>query len=727
MDFKDFFSKERIDQDFFWALVIEPGTVQAAIWIISEEKAHVVSISKPVFWSEDEEMISACDAVLSSAIQNFPEDITEPSKTVFGISEKWVENGEIKIEYLEKIKKICTDLSLEPSGFVILSEAISHLIKSEEGSPLSAIIIATREDSIEISLFKLGNLVGSTTVARSVSLPDDVVEGLTRFGLTEPFPSRFLIYDGKEGELEEVKQNLLSYDWELGEKIKFLHTPKIEIIQPEQKVTATALAGASEISNIKKIEFLKKEDEEVASENENVSVPQNLVRPEDLGFSIGEDVEEKEKNTESIQQEIIQEQPEDSGVKPQERRQNLVFEKISKIPNLVKSFFKKKPVQKTDFKQNKKTFLYGGVVFTVLLVIGFFLWWFLPKATLTVYVSPKKLKEKVDLVIDSQGSTNLAKGVISGKLIEVTEDGEKTKATTGTKTIGEKAKGSVKIQNGTSSAIRLGEGIIIYSSSDLGFTLDKSASISAAVSPSLPGEGNVDVTATSIGAEYNLAKDEIFKVSNYLKSEVDAVALSDFTGGSSRQISAVSIDDQEELFDDLENELLGKAKSEIKAKLADGEYFIDDSMVATASSKIFSNKVGDEASNLKLNLGLLAQGIVVANSDFYDFIKDSLKDQIPSGFVLRNDQISFQFELREIIDSQYTFEIAVEVNLLPQIDTENIVKTIKGKNEKVVKEFLSTVPGFTRAEVKFMPKLPGKLNTFPHVSKNINIELTTER
>lgn len=727
MDLKDFFSKEKIKQDFFWAIVLEPGLIQAAIWTINEDKAQVVSISNPIFWMNDEELINACDASLSSAVQNFPNNISEPSKTVFGVSSKWVENGEIKEEYIGKIKKICSELSLEPSGFVVLSEAIAHLIKSEEGSPLSAIVIATREENIEVSLFKLGNLIGTTTVARSVSIPDDVIEGLTRFGLNDSYPSRFLIYDGKEGELEEIKQNLLSYDWESGEKIKFLHTPKIEIISPERKITATALAGASEISNINKIETIKKDSEEIPSDIENVSIPNKTIKPEDLGFVVGEDIE-KEKEVISNEDSLIEHTQLKEEIQMPIEKKNNIFDKTFKALLSFKNVFNKVPKQRMKFDGGKKNLLYGGIIFIITLIVGFLLWWLLPKAIVTIYVSPKKLEDKIKLTLDTSGnSNNFSEGILSGQVLEVTKEGEKTIPTSGTKTIGEKAKGTVKIQNGTSNSIRFSAGTILLSSGDLQFTLDSSASVSGAISPSLPGESNVDVTASNIGADYNIAKDEILKVSNYPKSDVDAIVLSNFSGGSSRQISAVSEDDQKNLLKDLKSELSENAKNDLKNKIGEDLYFIENSLIATDSSRVFSNKVGDEALNLKLNLSINSKGVAVRENDLFDFINSSLKDQIPSGYVLRSDQINVRFDLQEVNKEKYSFDVFVEVNLLPQIKTDEIKEKIKGRGKNVVEKYLETVPGFIRAEIKFDPILPGKLNTLPHLSKNINVDLATER
>ena len=731
MDFKDFFTKEKVKQEYYWALVLEPDWVQAAIWTVGDEKAQIVSISSSTAWDTDKELINACDTALSSAIQNLPKDIGEPAKTVFGVSSHWVENGEIKSQYLEKIKKICKELSLEPSGFIILAEGIAHFYKSEEGSPLTSVVIGIREENIEISLFRLGNLMGTTLVARSVSIPDDIIEGLTRFGSTEAYPSRFLIYNGREGELEDVKQNLLSFDWDKSEKVKFLHTPKIEIVSLEKKATATALAGASEISNIGKIESLQEEGEETKeypSEVENVSSPEIPVKPEDLGFVVGKDVQREETQKADEAQTLTGEATAVTPKKEVLAKGFSLTKNGSKIASFVKDLFSKIKFKKFPGLSNRKTFVVGGTIIASLSVLTFLSWWFFPKATLTIYVSPKKLEDKLSLTIDtSVASSDFGSDILVGSLVEVSEQGEKTKSTTGNKTVGEKAHGTVKIQNGTSSIINLSAGAELIASNDLKFTIDTSASVSAAVSPSLPGEATVDVTSYDIGADYNLGKDEVFKVSNYLKSEVDAVAIDDFSGGSSKQISAVSEDDKDDLFEDLNSELMENAKTAIKQKIGEGDYLIEESVDATTSSKLFSSKVGDEASNLKLSLDLNVDGVVVNNADFYDFVKNKLQAKVPSGYVLRNEQVAIKFDLKEKEASKYYFNIVVEVNLLPQIDTKLIIEKVKGRDQKTVEEYLETVPGYSSAEVKYDPKLPGKLNILPHLGKNIEIELDTER
>jgi len=82
-----------------------------------------------------------------------PEEFGEPQKTVFGLPNSWISEGQIKEEHLSKIKKICTELSLEPSGFVVISEAIAHLVKSEEGAPVNAVVLGIGKESLDFLKF----------------------------------------------------------------------------------------------------------------------------------------------------------------------------------------------------------------------------------------------------------------------------------------------------------------------------------------------------------------------------------------------------------------------------------------------------------------------------------------------------------------------------------------------------------------------------------------------
>jgi hypothetical protein len=734
MDLKGLLPKKDQESDFYWSLIIEPGWVSAAIWKILEKNAQIFITTPETAWALDEELVNSSDSVLSGAIQNFPVGAKEPSKTVFGVASSWVSGGEIKDEYLEKIKMLCTELSLIPVGFVVIPEAIANLKKSEEGSPLNAVVIGVYKDTAEISVFKLGNLLGTTEVTRSVSLVDDCVEGLTRFAGSESLPSRFIVYDGRQSELEEYRQILISVSWEDYENLKFLHTPKVEIVDEKTKLYAVSLAGGAEIGSTTslKIENIKEEKlDPVVKEMKEVNTydeEEEKVSPEDMGFALEKDISQVEEKPKGEEETLTTKEELKADI---ENVKKVDFKVISgkrfKSFNPI-SLLHKIPRLSARFSSGRKPFIAGLIFLTLFLVGGFAFWWFYPKAVVAVFVSPQSLNEKVVVTVDlSKDSADFSSKVLTGRKLSVSVDGERTQDTTGTKTVGDKAKGQITLYR-VGPGLDLPAGTLLYGPEKLKFTLDDAITV-ASGSAGSAGETNANVTAQDIGSQYNLASGTSFSVGNYSTNDIEAKNNSNaFSGGSSREITAVSEVDQDNLLKDLTDELKQKALDGLTQDLTKDNYFIDNSLTTTTSSKTFSNKVGDEATTLKLSLILKAEGVVVEKSQLTDFARDALKDKIPGGFVLRGEQVTFNFDLNDVKDGKYTFDLKISANLLPEVNIDAITQNIKGRYPSVALSTLEKeVPGFARAEIKIKPILPGRLKTLPHVAKNISVELAAEK
>jgi hypothetical protein len=741
VDLSEFLPKKGKNKNYYWALIIEPGWVQAGIWTVEDEKAEIIAKSAAIAWETDDELINASDAVLSACVQNLPEDAGEPNKTVFGVPGSWVSEGAIKEEFLGKIKHICTNLSLEPVGFVELPEAISHFIKFEEGTPLNAVIIGVAKESIEVSVFKIGNVVGSATVARSVDMAEDLVEGLSRFSLTDHLPTRFILYDGKEGELEDIKESLLSVNWEGYEKIKFLHTPKIEVMPVEKKVLAVALAGGAEIANAKSIVSMKEEPSEggesftVSEEEPNVeAASEDTVAS--LGFVVGKDIEAEKLTSvaaEESPEQPIQPAPQTETTAPAPPHYHEVMKKpveqktnpITKLTTVFGSLMAKFKKVEGEIKPNisvqksKRPYLIAGFILSLLVGL-LLLWWFLPKAQVTLYISPKTLEDTVAIQIDPEAtSVDRENNTIPGKRISEEASGEKTKSTTGTKTVGDKAKGEITLFR-SGAELELKSGTVLTGPEGLKFTLDGDVTI-ASGSASTPGTAKSAVTAADIGTQYNLNSGSVFEVGSYPKSDIEAKNESAFSGGSSREVQAVSEADQKALEDDLVDELEEKAKLAMNSQISETDFLVEESVESSIKDRKFSNKVGDEASSLKLSLTAEASALVVDKSTIIDYARESLKGDIPDGYVLRDEQIDVDFEIEDEEDGVYKVSAIVKANLLPQVDTAKIASEISGKYPSVATNYLKSIQGFVRAEIKRKPTLPGRLGTLPMVDKNISI------
>jgi len=378
----------------------------------------------------------------------------------------------------------------------------------------------------------------------------------------------------------------------------------------------------------------------------------------------------------------------------------------------------------------KNNTLIGILVAAVLAVIGGALyWWFIPKADVVVYVTPKRFEQQVQLSFSDNGAVSSASssGSIPAQVITDSVSGDKTMSTTGTKLIGNKAAGSIQIANGNGTAIDLAAGTALSSSAGLKFVTNSEASISGQILPGSPGTANVAITAGDVGAQYNLAKGEVFSIGNYSKAMVAGTSLADFTGGSSQEISAVSVDDQTNLETGLKAELVQNATNDISAKVSTDQVFVNDLAGINVTGENFDHKIGDQADSLKLSLNLTATGLAADKTSLLEYAVGVLRNQIPQGFVLNSDQIDFKFKFISQVNGSYLYSVTIGANFLPQIDKQKTIAKIAGSTPAVVESYFNSIPGFGHAEVTLKPKLPGFLGTLPRIQKNITLEVTAEQ
>src|SRR5258708_1054111 len=139
------FGKKQEPIEYYLALLLRDEPLNVVALKEQNGKLYVTaqqtnSIPSPLEEIESEKLLEILDKAITSIETELPKDATL-HKTVFGVKETWVEASHIKKEYLGKLKIISEELELKPIGFLVFSEAISHLLQAEEGAPISAILI----------------------------------------------------------------------------------------------------------------------------------------------------------------------------------------------------------------------------------------------------------------------------------------------------------------------------------------------------------------------------------------------------------------------------------------------------------------------------------------------------------------------------------------------------------------------------------------------------------
>lgn len=757
-------------KEYFFALEIDIQRVKSAVWTIEGDQSKLMSLGEAAYWEKESELLECVDNSLSSAIEKLsPQlEIKEPEKVIFGLSSDWIDQNKILPEKIEILKKISQKMELTPLGFIVVPEAIVHWLKKIEGVPLNAVLIGLSKKKITVSLIEQGKVIQTNLVVRSESLGADLTEGLSRIDRETPFPARILLYDNEEN-LEEARQELINWSW-TGEKVSFLHLPRVEILATDFDIKSIVLASASQMAEIKGVQedqikeapvittsqpaknFQEVDDSsseaelEKEEEGEVISPAEEIAKPA-FGFIKDQDIAQMKNQMPFVEAAPVENKENLRVLESKEEQEvlsknNFLSSKPKKIAfsfGFLQNFldlFKKIHLplssrNSRDFYGNKNFMVLGLVLgVMVLLMVGLGLaYWYLPRADITIFVEPKVLEKDFEVKLDPSLSVadkdNL---ILPGEKVEVTVNGSKEMTTTGTKLIGEKAKGKVTIYNRTNKEKTLVKGTEITGPSSLKFTLNDQVSIASESAGSdyvkVPGKSEIEVTAVAIGNEGNLASGSEFTIGNLAKSDFVAKNEASFSEGTSREIQVVSKADQDKLLADLQKELETKAIDELKAKITSGRKLVEDSLTTQVEEKSFNKKINDEANQLSLSLGIKAEALSFSEEEFKQLAAEQIKNLIPIGFDYNPDKTEMSFELQASSEEDiFNFLAHFKADLSPQLDLEGIKKNLLGKKPVIAETYLNNLPNVSSFTAEITPRLPERIATFPHSLKKINIKV----
>lgn len=696
--------KTEAKREYLFALEVSHSVVKSAIWTVANNHPQAVSVSSCFSWDDasDDSLIEAADQALTEASLHLDHaGKIQPEKVIFGLPSDWITSEEkIVPEKLPILKKLTTKLSLTAIGFVVTQEAIVRFIHSQEGVPTTAILVGVRPHIIELSLVKLGKILGTHIIKRGEGIAEDVIEGLSRFPHQDMLPSRILLYDSSL-DLNEIKQQLLSHQWlSHHTKLPFLHFPKVEILPEDHTVKAIALSGGSEVAVSLGLMSEPAASSEVIETLSVSTSPEQATGPlsgpdtpnDTLGF---------------VEHEI---------------------QEVEEVPEVVKSRLTMPQMSLPRFSASPIIII---VVLLVLAIGSSVALWFLPTAHVIVAIEPKKTEVAFDLIVDPKGNATASSiPKIPGEIIETVASSQKTTDATGSKLVGDRAKGEVTMINGTTATRSFPAGTVIISPNGLKFTLDAAVSIASASGTAdpnsyQPGKSNVKITAEAIGTDSNISAGTSFRVGTF--STLDYVAKNDaaLSGGSSRQAKAISKTDIDSLKSSLTDTLRTQAQEDLEDKLEDGQQIILETITLTTTSEKFNHKEGDVADTVSLDLSVKASAVSISSDDLDSVVREQLNPKIPEGFTA-TDSISPHFVFKSVKDGVTNLTTTVEAGLIPVYETENIIKNLVGKSSPTAQAYLTSLPQVKDVQMTFTPPAPGFLITMPHVAKNIKLEFVSQ-
>jgi len=740
--FQRLFRPNKPQKELYLSLLLSHSYVGACAWSMDVDGTLQVTAveSKKLEKNTWENRIEIADGLIEKLSEHAGTDAIH--QVVFGLSQEMLTpSGDIEKGVKIELKKMSTMLDLTPVGFVNIDTAVVFQIKHDEGVPPSVILLHVEEHAMLMSLYRVGTCVGTRTIQKTEFVVEDVETAIKSFSDIEVLPSRILLFGDDTINLETIQSQLLTHQWP--NRVNFLHYPKIDVMSMEDVAKAVALAGASELARAMGIDI--EDNEEELSEAKSRSAGETVVAQtpppseekelspestieefitEEQSKEVKDVVEEIDeafdKDTDSERLEEIEITPADANVvsvSPEvlgfgkKQKIRIQLPKFPKIPNMPKI-----PIHGIA--------LPFGIIGMFTVVLLGFLYYLLPKVTITIGVMPQIItKEKAITISTTATVVDGEKFIVPGKKQEKSISGEKTLPVTGKKRIGDPARGTVTLYNKTTTTKLLKKGTIIDYKS-LEFTLDSDVSVASAsesIGSITFGTTPAIVTAIAIGEEGNVGVNSEFSVKGYDTSVLIARNSQSFAGGKSRETTVVSRADYDALIKALTDELVVKAKEELSQGVVGGEKLIETTIKTTVASKTFTEELDQEAKELHGKAIITVTGISYKEEDIKTLLLTLASKDIQSGYIANEGRTTITV-INPVLkkDGSITAQASIQLVSIPKIDVDGIRKSLVGKSFANAQALLKQIQGVGNAEFVFKRSMRNKL---PLKATNITIEV----
>jgi hypothetical protein len=778
-----FLKSKKQQSDYYLALLFTDEKASAVILKAEEGNLRRVN-SHEAFLSESledisiDDLVTATDKAISKAEEVLPPDI-QTHQTIFGVKAIWVDSltKKIKKEYLEKLKKVCNALDLTPIGFMVTTEAITHLMQDEEGAPVSAIFADIEKKEITLSLLRGGKVVESVSSPHLVSTPATIDKLLGHF--TVPvLPARIVVFQSRPD--ERTHHMFMAHQW--SKQLPFLHVPQVTII-PKAFDMRSVMYGAAAQMGFAVIEE-KHEDlpeipekvleEEIAvvqgeepsvdaidtdsTESESaletagtadvqgVEDASGTEGAKEFGFVVNQDISEYEPVSEKQEEELsvhptVHHEENDTVVEQdyaEERKKRVGGEK--KLPFLaaLSSLSLPKKIKFpavgnifSKFKGSKTALIIIIPVVIIVVLIAGTIWFYYYKmqANVVLTMKPNMVSQDETVTFSTSQSNDFSNNVIAAKNVSATVNGQASTPATGKKDEGDKAKGTVTIYNNNSNSITLNSGTTVTANNGQVFLLDSTVTVASAsgdvFSGTSPGTTQTTVTAKALGTSGNEPSGTTFAIGS--DNTVAAKNDNAFSGGTDKTVTVVSSADITKLRASLISSVQDAAQQKLSGEATDGESVLPLVGSPTLQNENFDHVIGDEATDVSLTASVVVSGMAYATSDLDNFASTIAKQKYPQDPNVADKTIKESIS-NATQKSQDTASatVTIQAGLLPDINKADIISTIQNKSIDIAKNALTGLPQADTADITFSPPIPFLPLLFPTLPHHINLTISSE-
>lgn len=376
----------------------------------------------------------------------------------------------------------------------------------------------------------------------------------------------------------------------------------------------------------------------------------------------------------------------------------------------------------------KKRLLKWLAIFGLLVLSITLFYFYYPKAIITFTLNTEPYEKAIEIQVDNSISKpDEAKNSIPGELQEVENEISEDFPATGEKNIGERAKGTITLTNGTGDPQLVGEGTEVRSKDGLTFYTTSGATIPKATA-SVDSSGNVVKTSGSTdvfieagepGENYNIGATSWSIPTN---SKIAGSSTESMSGGITKKLKIISQDD----INNAKSELVGKLTSDNHQALTNKagkqkilEATIKDEVVSSQTDK----EVDTQTDSFKMTVKLKSRTLSFLEDDYREMIVKVLEQEIPENkslILASDDEISTTGSETDFSIGIIKLTGTVKTRLSAKIDDSQIRSQIANESEIMAEEKLKGISGVESVDVFLRPSW--WLKKIPKLERNIEIK-----
>jgi hypothetical protein len=218
------------------------------LWEVEDGKILLKTASERVAWNSED----TCLAAVDQGLLQLGTDAEKVQQTLFALSTDWVNAYGITAARKPLFQRLAKDLSLQPVGFVVITEALVQYLVETQGAAPNGFLVEVASTDMVVGMVKNGKLGQVERVGKSDTPISDVTEALARFH-DAVLPSTFVLFSAvlTDVELEEIRQQLFQHDWKSA--YSFAQTPVIDLLPEAVLLEAVVLTGGRAYAESKKL------------------------------------------------------------------------------------------------------------------------------------------------------------------------------------------------------------------------------------------------------------------------------------------------------------------------------------------------------------------------------------------------------------------------------------------------------------------------------------------